>query len=90
MRRSSHGDAAQPEAKAQRKFCFLQSRECRAYVPSLCFCQRKRKGRLIARETDQPTPQSYPPDAVMGLGWSCPGFVDGYGFGRAGGSWLRS
>ena len=23
-------------------------------------------------------------------GWTCPGFVDGYGFGRAGGSWLRS
>ena len=22
--------------------------------------------------------------------WSCPGFVDGYGFGRAGGSWLLS
>ena len=22
--------------------------------------------------------------------WSCPDFVDGYGFGRAGGSWLRS
>ena len=24
------------------------------------------------------------------LKWSCPGFVDGYGFGRAGGSWLLS
>ena len=24
------------------------------------------------------------------IDWSCPGFVDGYGFGRAGGSWLRS
>ena len=22
--------------------------------------------------------------------WSCPDFVDGYGFGRAGGSWLLS
>ena len=22
--------------------------------------------------------------------WSCPGFVDGYGFGRSGGSWLLS
>ena len=25
-----------------------------------------------------------------GYEWSCPGFVDGYGFGRAGGSWLLS
>ena len=25
-----------------------------------------------------------------GSAWSCPGFVDGYGFGRAGGSWFRS
>ena len=29
-------------------------------------------------------------DSRAGILWSCPGFVDGYGFGRAGGSWLLS
>ena len=28
--------------------------------------------------------------AIYAVVWSCPGFVDSYGFGRAGGSWLLS
>ena len=49
---------------------------------------------------DWPMPEPGPMEAVTKVGacglnntdvnWSCPGFVDGYGFGRAGGSWLRS
>ncbi len=52
--------------------------------------QRGGRGNPTRRVTIGPHGPLTPDKARTEAEWSCPGFVDGYGFGRAGGSWLLS
>ena len=46
-------------------------------------CHQERRSMVLNRVHREPS-------LTSASVWSCPGFVDGYGFGRAGGSWLLS